>query len=547
VAKDRLAVNHETQNLELHISKAKLATTTVANILVWLKKTPYAAIKTDTAELETQLLKASNSDEPVAVITVGPLESAQLTIDIAKDKQKALAFMQPARGGKGLTKAEILQELAKAGVKHGISPKAVSLLEQFSDGKQSQQAVRCTVANHTPSKEGTAARLEQLSPTLKDRVLKPKETMDGKVDPKDFGAIVSVSADQALVRRHPPVEGTPGTDVQGNPIKVEKVKDLQLKADEGSTICEQDENLLRATVDGIPVLTEFGMKVVDVLELDKIDAKSGHIEYSGSVVVKGDVGEGMKVSADGDVLIMGTAEACEISASGDITIEKGVFGHRNKDGEPSCRLSSQASIVVSRAQNVSLNAKKNIHVASQALHCDISCEQDLTIGLETPPAGDLVGGSVSVGGSLHCGNIGTEAGAVTQIDLGISYRAQLANLEASRGRWDQEQEALQDLLKEIAHIKSQQKTPELERQLDMCKTFYKDQEKEALQYRQELKIAQEQLVASLKTIDVIVSQNLYQKVNFTLSDELNLETLRQHGPSRVNFAGRGLKIAPYQA
>ena len=547
MAKDRLAVNHETQNLELHICKKRLAATTVATILAWLKKTPYAAVRVDLAELESQLLKANNSEDDVPhIIILGPIEPASLAIDVAQDKLKAFATMQPAKGGKGLTRSNILQLVAKHHIKHGVSIKAVDLLVQYSDGQKSQQPFRCTIASHTPSKEGEPAKLEQLSMTLKDRVLKPKETQHGKVDPKDFGAIVSVREGQALVRRHPPTEGMEGKDVMGGTIKVAKPKDKPLKADAGTIISEEDENLLLATTDGIPVLTEFGMKVVDTLELDKVNAKSGHVEYSGSVVVKGDVGEGMKLNADGDVLIMGTAEACEITATGDITIEQGVFGHRDHDGELSCKLSSEGSITVSRAQNVSLHAKKNVHVATQALHCDINCSQDLTIGMDTPPKGDLIGGSVSVGGSLHCGNIGTEAGAVTQIDLGVSYRAQLANVEHARGQWKQEQEALQELLNEIAHIKSQQDTPELQRQLEMCKNFYSEQEKDAYQFKQELRIAQEQLVACLKTIDVVVSQNLYQKVNFNLSDDIKLDTLREHGPSRISFSGKGLKLDPYQ-
>lgn len=547
MAKDRLAVNHETQNLELHICKERLAATTVAKILAWLKKTPYAAVRVDLAELEAQLLQAKNSDDDAhQALVLGPVEPASLIIDVAKDKLSAFATMQPARGGKGLSRTDILQLVAKTHIKHGVCMKAVNLLVQYSDGKQTQQPLKCTIAHHTPSQEGEPAKLEQLSMTLKDRLLKPKETLHGKVDPKDFGAIVSVREGQPLVRRHPPTEGITGKDVMGSEIKVGTPKDIQLKADEGTTISEEDENLLLAATDGIPVLTEFGMKVVDTLELDKVNAKSGHVDYAGSIVIKGDVGEGMKVSADGDVLIMGTAEACEITATGDITIEQGVFGHRDHDGAPSCKLSSEGSIAVNRAQNVSLHAKKNVHVATQALHCDISCEQDLTIGMDTPPKGDLVGGSVSIGGSLHCGNIGTDAGAATQIDLGISYRTQLANVEHARGQWKQEQEALQELLNEIAHIKSQQNTPELQRQLEMCQSFYAEQEKDAYQFKQELRIAQEQLIACLKTIDVVVSQNLHQKVNFHLSDDIKLETLRAHGPSHISFSGKGLKLDPYQ-
>lgn len=546
MAKDRLAVNHETQYLELHISKEKLATTSVARIISWLQKTPFSAITIDEAELEKQLLQANSADEPTGVITIGQVEPANLTIEISQDKLKAIAQMEPAKGGKGLTREAVLQQVAKMGIKHGIILKAVDYLAQLSDGKRSNKPVRCTIAQHTPAKPGQPARLEQLSPTLKDRVLKPKKTSDGKVDHKDFGAIVSVTVGQELVRRHPPVEGIPGTNVVGGEIKTSKVKDTKLKADQGSEISSDDENLLLASIEGVPVLTEFGMKVVDVLKLDKIDTKSGHVEYSGSIVVKGDISEGMRVQADGDVLIMGTAEACNISATGDITIENGVFGHRNSEGELSCVLDSEASIVVNRAQNVQLNAKKNIHVATQALHCDINCAQDLTIGLEEKPKGDLIGGSVTVGGSLFCGSIGTDGGAVTQIDLGTTYRAQLDNLNAAKGKWDDEQQALQDLLQEIAHIKAQQDTPELRRQLEMCQSFYKEEEKEAMIVREELKMAQEQLVAALKTIDVIVTQNLYQKVNFSLSDDIVIETMRKYGPSKVSFSGKGLKIDPHQ-
>ena len=54
----------------------------------------------------------------------------------------------------------------------------------------------------------------------------------------------------------------------------------------------------------------------------------GNINFTGSVVIHGDVLEGYSVKAKGDITVMGIVEGARLSAGGDILLHKGMRGMR---------------------------------------------------------------------------------------------------------------------------------------------------------------------------------------------------------------------------
>ncbi|MCM2681361.1 DUF342 domain-containing protein [Echinimonas agarilytica] len=543
--KDKLLLNQETNNIELHMQLSRLQEADLDSIVATLSKSRYASSLFDNNQLHQALTKAIEAKSDPALVIIGKASDAELTIHIEDGGMIAVAELRPARGGKSLSHTDIVRIFAKAGIKHGLNPRAVDILSEHSKKNSSARKIRCTVAKATPPIFGKDGKLEQLTPTLKDRVLRPQSAGVGKVDPRDFGAIISVSEGSPLLRRTPAIQGKDGITVTGNVIPAPPVQDNLLEAADGADLKDGDENLLVATRLGIPVLTDTGMKVVDTLELDSVDNRSGHIEYLGNVVVKNDVAESMRIKVGGDVLIMGNIEGCIIEAEGDITIEKGAYGHLNENNISSCQLSARGDVVATMAQNAGITAGKSIHIKKQALHCTLSAADSVFIGLQTPNEGTLIGGHIYVGKGLYCGELGAPAGVSTAINLSHAYDLAMLELEQSRERLATEQEAQRELSAELNHIKEQQISPELQVQLDMCQSFLRDQKTTTEACEFGVQTANIRLSRVAESVEVIVSKNAFSGLEFSLSDQWALSTSRDYGPSKIFYSGNSLQLEPY--
>ncbi|MBD1391278.1 DUF342 domain-containing protein [Neiella sp. HB171785] len=546
MSNDKLLRNTETNNIELHMQLSRLQQANLDEVIVTLGKSKYASCLFEPAHLYQLLSKAQQTHNDPAVVIIGQSADAELTIEIEGGGLSAVAELKPAAGGKGLSHEDVVRVIAKAGIKHGLNPKAVDILSQHSKPQgKSARKIRCTIAKATLPVYGKDGRLEQLTPTLKDRVLRPQATGAGNVDPRDFGAIISVDAGAPLMRRVPAILGKDGISVTGAILPAPPVQQIELKADEGSELKDGDENMLVANRLGIPVLTETGMKVVDTLEVEAVDNRSGHIEYRGSVVVKHNVAESMRITVGGDVLVMGSVEGCIIEAEGDVTIEGGAYGHISSDHQYNCQIRAKGDVVAAMAQNVLIEAGKNIHVKKQALHCHLDCSDSAHIGLQDPPEGTLLGGRTLVGKGLYCGELGAPAGVPTVIDLSNQYQVALNELEYARQQLADEQEALAELAKEMAHIKDQQQSAELQVQLEMCQSFFKDQKQQVEAREFDVQVAQSKLSRVNEAVEVVVSKHAFSRLEFALGDQWALSTSRDYGPSKVFYQGNSLQLEPF--
>lgn len=518
----------------------------LGDIVTTLGKSRYASSLFEPEHLRQALETARQGDKDPALIVIGKIFDAELTITIVEGGLEAVAELKPARGGKALSPNDVAKAFAKAGIKHGLNPKAIDLLSSHSSKRGGARKIRCTIAKATPPVYGKDGKIEQLTPTLKDRVLRPKATGSGKVDPRDFGAIISVSEGDPLLRRIPAVPGREGTTVTGNPITPPEVEDHTLEAAEGADLIEGDDNLLIATRMGIPVLTDTGMKVVDTLELEAVNNYTGHIDYDGNVVVKNDVAEGMKITVGGDVLVMGNVEGCTIEAQGDITIEKGAYGQYGSDSTTTnCSLQAQGDVVVGLAQNVQIQANTNIHVKKQALHCHLFAQESLFVGLQEPNEGTLIGGKIKIGKGLYCGELGAPAGVPTDIDLSLNYNKVLQELEEAKLELTEAQEALTELAKERALLQDQVHKPGIQAQLDMANSFFIEQKDVAEAKQNNVQAVNSKLSRAAEAVEVIVSKKAFSGLELSLGRQWALTSSRDYGPSRIFYSGNSLQLEPW--
>ena len=120
------------------------------------------------------------------------------------------------------------------------------------------------------------------------------------------------------------MEGIPGVDVKGAEIKVQKVKDEELKAAEGAFL---DGNAVYAERDGRPYLKKGEIGVVPLLTVvGDLDKDTEDIDFDGDVVVKGNVQDHMVIRATGNISIIGSVYHSELYAEQNIEVQGKVIG-----------------------------------------------------------------------------------------------------------------------------------------------------------------------------------------------------------------------------
>lgn len=372
-------------------------------------------------------------------VKLASIRNAEIKIDISEDKMVARATITAAYGGSPITQGDLVTAMQDAGVCFGLQKqRALNLLELAKQAEPGSKIKKVVALGRKPE-DGQDSRFERFVATPTERLLKPKETDDGRVDMRDLGSLDTVEPDTELMRRHPHTLGKAGKNVCGEELPFKQGRELDIVVGEGTKLSAKDANLLLADRTGLPLEIENGMKVDDVLSLKNVDVSNGHVDFAGSVLISGNVGEGMKVSASGDVHINGFAESAEISAGGDVVIGKGVIGHRLAEGDSnySCTVAAAGALHATFVQYSHLKAGKDVTVTSQLLHSKVECDGKLLVSDASGLRGTLVGGSVNVGSSITAVVLGATAGTATDLRIAGDFeeiqeeRRKLNNIKKS--------------------------------------------------------------------------------------------------------------------
>ena len=148
-------------------------------------------------------------------------ESAAVTID-TNHLIAEITLFPPCEGRSLMSRDELIGELVRAGVKYGLQEDTLNALMA--------ERVFCTpieLAKATLPIEGKDAKITYHFNT--DLTAKPKMLEDGSVDFHTLDTICPVRAGDLLAELEPAVQGRPGIDVCGKPIRPTKVNNLILR------------------------------------------------------------------------------------------------------------------------------------------------------------------------------------------------------------------------------------------------------------------------------------------------------------------------------
>lgn len=401
---------------------AERAEVTSAIVHALLIQEGFAECQLDEAAI-TSAANLCNVQKTPFGLEVAQRIDAVIAVHTELDDMAATLSLTAPRGGKAARVADVLSALLQAGVVFGIDEAALA---------QACALKQCTglvVARGQPALDGEDARFEALIEQSVSR--EPKLDARGLIDYREHGDIPVVKAGTPLMRRFPATPGTPGQTVKGRTLPAIAGHDSAFAAKlEGTAVSASDPNLLLAVVSGQPVLVPGGVIVEPVLRLKEVNMATGNIHFDGTVHIAGDVVQGMKVQASGDIVVDGMVDAGQLDAGGNITVAGGLIAH--------AMLHAGGSVTARFAEGVQVFAGTLIAIGDMVLDCQLHSLNQILIGANAPKRGRLVGGSATAAMLLQVPLLGSTKAALTKVVVGANpeldarYAALLKRIEEEK-------------------------------------------------------------------------------------------------------------------
>ncbi len=333
--------------------------------------------------------------------SIGALNET-MEITVFPDKMQAIArFYPPANGGALLTLQDIVAELARERIKAGIDQAQI-----LSFLGERRYATDYLFAKGRAPVEGHDASIKYFFNT--DVNLRPKRNEDGSVNYKDLNTISHVERGQKIAQLIPEDLGKKGINVFGEEMRPHAVKSAKLSYGNNITISE-DKRMLYSDVTGHASLVGGKVFVSDVYEVPAdVDNSTGNIEYSGSVMIRGNVKGGFRVSAKGDIVVEGIVEDAVLIAGGQIIVKRGIHGMGKgilqAGGNILCKFIENARVVAGGYVD-----------AEAILHSEVDAYSDVIVDGKK---GFITGGIIRAGNLVDAKTIGSAMETITQIEVG---------------------------------------------------------------------------------------------------------------------------------
>ena len=546
-------------NIDLHISPIKGGDeVTEATILELIAKSDYTKLRTNTANIKNavaelnDVLKPLQDQQSGREITYTVLEriDAAIVITIDNDEMGATAEITAAQGGKHLSAKAILTAAQEAGVKKGFSKEELVKLALLASKEEPNNQVTLQIATGRLAINGKDAEIKPLVESAQARILRPKKREDGSVDMRDLGDIVCVKVGDPLAEKVPPTPGKQGYTVTATPLSPEPGNDVDLISGEGTAISPKNENILVSKKVGLPKVIPNGMEVDEIYQIKDVNVASGNINFTGSVIIEGDVNEGMKVIASGDITIGGFVESALIESGGDVTISGGIIGRKHDieaakitDASMSVSVNAKGNLYAKYCQYAQINCGKDIRIENQLLHSAINVNGSLKVGSEDKSNGTLIGGSIKAGTHITAGVVGATAGSNTIVNFEHKidkFKEQMSDVEA-RLKIDKDKTAelkiAGDKLKKLPKDKT---NPEMLAKVISTYQFHAKRMGEILLEKEDL---EKTIQTYMESVYIEATEKLYHGVQLIVGD-FNDRSRREYGPSRIIYKERKVHIEP---
>ncbi len=340
--------------------------------------------------------------EAQEVVEFNPMD--YIEVETSQDSMKLyVKFIKPPKEHQDFkpTTELVNEAIEAAGVVFGVQNELVEKLVSRPIFN-----IKIQVGEGNPPKEGKDGFVDFY--VVKDSEYKPEVNEDEDVDFKNLAYFQMVTKGQMLAYIHMPETGADGMDLFGRELPGKDGKEAKSPAGK-NTEMNEDGTMLYSACDGIVNYVGDTVNINDVIHISgNVDNNTGNIDFSGDVIVEGDVSEGFAVNAGGSLIVKGVVESCKIEAGGDVQIVKGING-----GEGS-HIKVGGSLRSPYIEHATVDVDGDI-VAESIIESEVTCEGDIDIS--NSGKGVLVGGNVNVKGNLVVKTLGNENERITNIKI----------------------------------------------------------------------------------------------------------------------------------
>ncbi|MCP1726531.1 uncharacterized protein (DUF342 family) [Natronospira proteinivora] len=408
-----LTVDTEKKELLASTSQA-LPTMTLAQLYEVIKTGRFRHCALPESRVKAFLTKVLEG--PVENFPLCDTQDGEFKLRVEDDGLKAYLRVTPSAGGDPVSLESVKEALKERDIHHGLNMDRVATIVRNADDKEH------LVAEGTAPEDGAEAFFEPLVPDMIDR--RPRIDDTERADFRDLGGVITVTAGQNLIRRHSPTEGTPGTDIHGLPIPPKPGKDKRFKSHaKGVELDDSDPDILRASIDGQPIWKQDTVMVSPTLDLDAVDLSTGNIDFNGTVRIRGEVKQGMRVRARDDIQVNGMVDGATLEAGGDVTIRGGVIGQRRagRSSYNAC-IHCEGSVEARFLEHVEVRCGGDLMVKDLLAHCDVEAGERIIVGAQGTRKGHILGGTYEAFEIISAIQLGSPSGAETQLKVANQFR-----------------------------------------------------------------------------------------------------------------------------
>lgn len=353
------------------------------------------------------------------------IKNDALTIDISPDRLSAtLRISSKFDKSEPFTIIELWERIKQSRVDFGISEDLV-----FELSVKPIYDTDLIFAIGTPAVDGTDGNFTPHFDYSEIGKFKSHEIdFDAKIDFKNLvtNNICSI-ADQVLGVITTPVDAVDGTDVYGNIIRARQSKPTKVTF--GENVFINEENQVVATCAGDIKWNNTHLSVSEIFQVLNVDAKTGNINFGGSVVVEGDVLDGFSITCGGDIHVKGQVSSANLTAGGNITIDKGVHARRTS----SCLIKARGNVSSKFIEQATIDCYGDL-ITGELIHSQTLVRGDVKA---LAGMGKIIGGECTCCGNISAATVGNYANVLTKLSL------------IGRSSLDREHEQLKDEIKVI--------------------------------------------------------------------------------------------------
>src|ERR1035437_8711661 len=360
-----------------------------------------------------------NSKDGQVFVKVNPEEmSAMLTV------------VPPQGGGREISIEDAKNAMTVNGIVFGIKENVIAALVKKSHEAKNDptillESIEDIVADGIAMVNGEDAKLELLFSTEGKEEGAPVD-VEVAMDYKNVKSIQNVKKGEALARKNSPTNGINGMTVTGKELKAQPGNDVKFIFGKGVEPAVGNPELYVAANDGQVVFKNNKIEVLEIYEIQgDVNLKVGNIDFVGSVIVHGSVGE-FTIKAGEDVMIDDVADSATIICGGKLTVKGGIVKSKVVAG---------GEVSAKYIRNSNIETEKSILVNEAAMHSTlISGDKIIVMGAK----GLLVGGTIAAAHEVSAKEIGAKMATPTEISIGETPRmreemtkavAELKNIE----------------------------------------------------------------------------------------------------------------------